>query len=260
MYENILLEREDSLAILSVNRPKALNALNAATIREIGQAIDEIAADSAIRALIITGAGEKAFVAGADISEINHITSSMQGMQTSQSLHGVFDQIAAMNKVTIAAINGYALGGGLELALGCDIRVASTNAQLGLPEVNLGLIPGWGGALRLQRIVGTSMAKYLVMTGERISADEALRLGIVQKVYPAEELMAEARKLALTIGNNAPLATAAAKRLLNAGSEMPLRDAIQLEQALFGHLTATEDCKEGTTAFLERRKPEWQGK
>ena len=259
-YENILLERNGTVTVLTVNRPQALNALNQATIMELGQAIDEIAQDIASRAVVITGAGEKAFVAGADISEINTIQSSMSGMRTSQSLHDVFDKIAAMPKIVIAAINGYALGGGLELALGCDIRLASEKAQLGLPEVNLGLIPGWGGSLRLQQIVGTSMAKYLVMTGERIAVEEALRLGLVEKVYPAAELMDKALELARTIGSNAPLATSSVKRLLNAAAEMNYRSAVELEKSLFGHLTATEDCKEGTAAFLEKRQPEWKGR
>lgn len=259
-YENITLSVEEGVALLTVNRPKVLNALNKATISELGAAIAAIAADDSARAVVITGAGEKAFVAGADIAEVNSLESPIDGMRTSESLHAVFDAIAALPKVVIAAINGFALGGGLELALGCDIRLASETAQVGLPEVNLGLIPGWGGGLRLQRLVGTGMAKYLVLTGERIPAAEALRLGLVEKVYPPEELLPAAMSLARTIGGNAPLATAFAKRLLNEGAEMALRDAIRLEQSLFGHLTATDDCKEGTQAFLERRKASWSGR
>jgi enoyl-CoA hydratase len=259
-YENLLVERSEATVVITMNRPKALNALNAATIRELGRAVDEIAADQSIRAVIITGAGEKAFVAGADISEINTVESALQGTRMSESLHEVFFRMAELPQVVIAAINGFALGGGFELALACDIRLASEGAQVGLPEVTLGLVPGWGGALRLQRLVGSGMAKYLVMSGERIKADEALRLGLVEKVYPAGELLQAARDLASRIAKNAPLATALAKRLIDRGAEMSLRDAVAYETGIFGQLCATADCKEGTTAFLQKRPAEWQGK
>ncbi len=258
-YANIRFESSDGIAVITMNRPKALNALNAATISELGSAVDAIGADPSIRAVIITGAGDKAFVAGADISEINTVASALQGTQMSESLHAVFFKMAELPQVVIAAINGYALGGGFELALACDIRLASENAQVGLPEVTLGLVPGWGGALRLQRLVGTGMAKYLVLSGERIKAAEALRLGLVEKVYPAEELLAAAHALARTIIKNAPLATAMAKRLINRGAEMSLRDAVAYETGIFGQLCTTADCKEGTTAFLEKRPAAWQG-
>jgi enoyl-CoA hydratase len=259
-YENLLVERSEATVLITMNRPKALNALNAATIRELGRAVDEIAADLSIRAVIITGAGEKAFVAGADISEINTVESALQGTRMSESLHEVFFKMAELPQVVIAAINGFALGGGFELALACDIRLASEAAQVGLPEVTLGLVPGWGGALRLQRLVGSGMAKYLVMSGERIKADEALRLGLVEKVYPAGELLQAARDLAARITKNAPLATAMAKRLIDRGAEMSLRDAVAYETGIFGQLCTTADCKEGTTAFLQKRPAEWQGK
>jgi enoyl-CoA hydratase len=168
--------------------------------------------------------------------------------------------MAELPQVVIAAINGFALGGGFELALACDIRLASEGAQVGLPEVTLGLVPGWGGALRLQRLVGSGMAKYLVMSGERIKADEALRLGLVEKVYPAGELLQAARDLAARIAKNAPLATSMAKRLIDRGAEMSLRDAVAYETGIFGQLCSTADCKEGTTAFLQKRPAEWQGK
>ena len=259
-YENLLVERSEATMVITMNRPKALNALNAATIRELGRAVDEIAADPSIRAVIITGAGEKAFVAGADISEINTVESALQGTRMSESLHEVFFKMAELPQVVIAAINGFALGGGFELALACDIRLASEGAQVGLPEVTLGLVPGWGGALRLQRLVGSGMAKYLVMSGERIKADEALRLGLVEKVYPAGELLQAAHDLAARIAKNAPLATAMAKRLIDRGAEMGLRDAVAYETGIFGQLCSTADCKEGTTAFLQKRPAEWQGK
>lgn len=259
-YENILFERTDGVVVVTMNRPRALNALNAATISELNRAVDAIAADPTIRALIITGSGEKAFVAGADITEINKVESALQGTRMSESLHEVLFKLSELPQVVIAAINGYALGGGFELALACDIRLASENVQVGLPEVSLGLIPGWGGALRLQRLVGLGMATYLVMSGERIKADEALRLGLVEKVYPADQLMPAAHELVQKIAKNAPLATAMAKRLINRGAEMSLRDAIAYETGIFGQLCTTADCKEGTAAFLEKRPAEWQGK
>ncbi|KPL90326.1 enoyl-CoA hydratase/isomerase family protein [Herpetosiphon geysericola] len=259
-FENIVFEINEHVAVITVNRPKALNALNSATIRELGQAVDQLAQDSSVRALIITGAGEKAFVAGADISEVNSIESSLQGSQMSEALHAVLWKLGELPQVTIAAINGFALGGGFELALGCDIRLASEQAQVGLPEVGLGLVPGWGGALRVQRLAGTGVAKYLVLTGERISASEAQRLGLIEKIVPAAELLDEAHKLAAKVAKNAPLATALAKRLINRGAEMSLRDAIAYENGIFGQLCMTEDVKEGTSAFLEKRAAKWQGK
>ena len=259
-YEHILFEQNEHTVVITMNRPKALNALNAATIRDLNAAMDAIAADPSIWAVIITGAGEKAFVAGADITEINTVDSALQGTRMSESLHDVFFKMAELPQVVIAAINGYALGGGFELVLACDIRLASENAQVGLPEVTLGLVPGWGGALRLERLVGTGMAKYLVMSGERINAAEALRLGLVEKVYPADQLLLAAHELAQKITRNAPLATAAAKRLINRGAEMSLRDAVAYETGIFGQLCTTADCKEGTAAFIEKRPAEWQGK
>ncbi|HEY1016419.1 MAG TPA: enoyl-CoA hydratase-related protein [Herpetosiphonaceae bacterium] len=259
-YENITLERDGEVAVLTINRPKVLNALNSATIHEIEKAIEEVAADDAVRGLVITGAGDKAFAAGADIGELNALPSAYEGMALSARDHEILLKLAELPKVVIAAINGYALGGGFELALGCDIRLASATAQVGLPEVTLGLIPGWGGALRMARLIGPGMTKYLVMSGERLAAEEAQRLGIVEKVYPPEELLPAAVALARKIGANAPLATAAAKQLIDRGEDMSLRDAIAYETGLFGHLTATEDCKEGTAAFLARRKAEWKAK
>lgn len=259
-YENILVERAEGYAILTLNRPKVLNALNTATIHEIERAVDELAADSATRAVIITGAGDKAFAAGADIGELNALQSAVEGTRLSENDQRLLFKMADLPIIFIAAINGYALGGGFELALGCDLRLAADTAQVGLPEIKLGLIPGWGGTQRTLRLAGPAIAKYLILTGEHIKAQEALELGLVEKIYPAAELMDRAKELAAKIAGMPPLSIAAAKQLINRGQEMALRDACAYESALFGELTATEDCKEGTAAFLEKRKPVWKGR
>ena len=257
-YENILVEQHDAVVTITLNRPKALNALNAATIKEISTAIDGL--DASVRVVVFTGAGEKAFVAGADISEINSTANIQQGMAMSENTHALYLKLSEIPQIVIAAINGFALGGGFELALACDMRIASDKAQIGLPEINLGLIPGWGGAVRLQRLVGTGMAKYLVLTGERINAEEAFRLGLVEKVVPADQLITTVNELATKLSKQAPLAVNAAKRLITRAADMNLRDAIAYEVALFGQLTISEDMKEGTSAFLEKRAANWQGK
>ncbi|HEY0607865.1 MAG TPA: enoyl-CoA hydratase-related protein [Herpetosiphonaceae bacterium] len=259
-YEHILLERDGAVAIVMINRPKQLNALSQAVLREVDAALDELATDDAVRAIILTGSGDRAFAAGADIGELAALESATQGRSLATRSHQLGRKMADLDKPIIAAINGFALGGGLELALACDFRLASDTAQVGLPEVTLGIIPGWGGTQRLPRLVGPGMAKLLMMTGERIDAAEALRLGIVERVYPQAELLDAAKQLAQKLAGLPPLSIAAIKQAVNRGLNMTLDDANMYEAGLFAELTATQDCKEGTRAFLEKRKPEWQGR
>jgi enoyl-CoA hydratase len=259
-YENIIFERDGAVATITVNREKVLNAMNEATTAEIYRALREVEEDAGLRVAIITGKGEKAFVAGADINELRAKPSATAARAMSEKSHEVGLFIARMSKVVIAAINGFALGGGCELAMSCDIRLAADTARLGQPEINLGIMPGWGGTQRLTRLVGPGMSKLLNLTGDLITAEEALRIGLVERVYPAGELMAAARALAAQIAAKAPLAVAAIKQAVNRGMDMPLAEACMFESALFGEIVATEDAKEGTGAFLEKRKPTWHGR
>jgi enoyl-CoA hydratase len=207
-----------------------------------------------------TGSGERAFAAGADIGELTQLESATQGRILALRSHELGRKMADLPKPIIAVINGFALGGGLELALACDVRLASDTAQVGLPEVTLGIIPGWGGTQRLPRVVGPSMAKLLMMTGERIDAQEALRIGLVERVHPQAELLDAAKQLATKLAGLPPLSIAAIKQAVNRGLNMALDDANMYEASLFAEMTVTQDCKEGTRAFLEKRKPEWQGR
>jgi enoyl-CoA hydratase len=259
-YENIIFKQADGIAILTINRPQALNALNMATIRELCAAIDEIAAVDTIHALIITGAGDRAFVAGADIREFSAIDSAMAGTQLSQVAHAVLQRLVELPKPVIAAINGFALGGGLELALACDIRIAAESAELGFPEITLGLIPGWGGTTRLVRLVGPGRAKLMIMSGERISAAEAMDIGIVERVVPSATVMAHALQVASRFTSLPVLAMAAAKQSINRAHDMALADANAYESVLFGQLSVTEDAREGARAFVEKRPPHWKGR
>jgi enoyl-CoA hydratase len=259
-YEHILLDRDGAVATITLNRPKQLNALSQAVLGEISAALDELANDDAVRAIILTGSGDRAFAAGADIGELAQLESPTQGRILASRSHHLGRKMADLNKPIIAAINGFALGGGLELALACDIRIASDTAQLGLPEVTLGIIPGWGGTQRLPRLVGPGMAKLMMMSGDRIDAAEALRLGIIERVYPQAELIRAVKELAQKLAAMPPLSIAAIKQAVNRGLNMALDDANMYEAGLFAELTATQDCKEGTRAFLEKRKPEWQGR
>lgn len=259
-YETIVLERDGATALITLNRPKQLNALNQTVIGELSAALDELAADESVRALILTGSGDRAFAAGADISELAEMDSATQGRLMAKRSHLLGRKMADLPKPIIAAVNGFALGGGLELALACDFRLASETAQVGLPEVTLGIIPGWGGTQRLPRLVGPGMAKLLMMTGERIDAAEALRIGIVERVYPQAELLDAAKQLAQKLAGLPPLSIAAVKHAVNHGLNMSLDDANMFEAGLFAELTVTQDSKEGTRAFLEKRKPEWQGR
>jgi len=258
-YENLVYALENGIARLTMNRPEKLNALNRKTMEELDAAIDAFSADDAAKALVITGAGAKAFVAGADINELARQT-PREGKDYSLFGQRVLRKIETCRKPTIAAINGFALGGGLELALSCHMRVAAEGAKVGLPEVTLGIIPGFGGTQRLPRLVGRGMALQLILTGEMIKAEEALRIGLVNKVVPAESLMAEATSMAATILERGPVAVEFAIDAVNRGLEMPLEEGLFLEAGLFGLLTTSEDMKEGTRAFLEKRKPSFSGR
>ncbi len=259
-YENIQFQADGPVATITITREKVRNALNRATVAEIGTALRAVDADDTLRVAIITGAGDKAFAAGADIGELRALPNAATAREMSERSHQLGLYIAQMPKIVIAAINGFALGGGLELAMSCDIRVAADTARLGQPEINLGIIPGWGGTQRLTRLVGLGMSRLLNLTGEMISAEEACRIGLVERVYPAAELQAAARTLAQQIAAKAPLAVAAIKQAINRGMEMPLAEACMYEAALFGGIVATEDAKEGTSAFLEKRQAEWKGR
>ena len=258
-YENLLLARDGAVAVLTLNRPEKLNALNARTIDELRRALLELRHDEAVRAVVITGAGEKAFVAGADIAELASGT-PVSGRELALRGQHVFDLVEHLGKPTIAAINGVALGGGCELAMACTFRIAADTARLGQPEINLGIIPGYGGTQRLPRLIGRDRAMDLVLTGRHVPADEALALGLVTRVVPAAALMAEAMALATTLAAKAPVALRLAMEAITRGLEMPLADACAYEATLFGLAMATDDMKEGTRAFLEKRKPAFTGR
>ena len=250
---HILLEKKDHVAIATVNRPKALNALNSEVLNDLNTLLDEIAADPEIRVLVLTGSGEKAFVAGADIGEMSTLTKA-EGEAFGKKGNDVFRKLETLPIPAIAAVNGYALGGGCELAMACDIRLCSDTAVFGQPETGLGITPGFGGTQRLARLVGSGMAKQLIYSARNIKADEALRIGLCNAVYPAEELMPAAEKLAETIAKNAPIAVRACKKAINEGLEMPMDEAVALEEKLFGSCFETADQKEGMRAFLEKRR------
>ena len=258
-FENILVTVEAPVAIVTLNRPNVLNALRGALLAELSVALVELDAHPDVRAVVITGAGEKAFAAGADISELKALASAGAGADQARMGQSLTRQIERMRKPVIMAVNGFALGGGCEVAMAGDIMIASENAKFGQPEVNLGLIPGYGGSQRTTRLVGKGMAMYLCLTGEMIDAQEALRIGLVQKVVPQAELLNEAKRIASTIASKAPLAITACKRAINNGAHLSIDDALELEALEFGALVDTEDIKEGTGAFLEKRKPTWQG-
>ena len=258
-FENILLEKKNAIAYVTVNRPKVLNALNMATMEELGAAFLDIRNDSSIRVAILTGAGEKAFVAGADIGELAK-QNPVSGKEFAHRGQAVLDLIENLGKPVIACINGFALGGGCELALACSMRLASDNAKLGQPEVKLGIIPGYGGTQRLPRLVGKGLALQMVLSGEMITAQEAHRIGLVNEVTAAAELIPRAEAIAAKIIANAPLAVQYAMEAVNKGMEMSLSEGLYLEAVLFGVSCATEDKKEGTTAFLEKRTAVFKGK
>jgi enoyl-CoA hydratase len=259
-FQNIRFAAEGPVALITIAREQVRNALSAATVAEIHAALQAVERDEGLRAVVLTGAGERAFAAGADIGELRAQPSAEAARRFSEQTHEVGLFIGRMRKPVIAAINGFALGGGLELAMSCDIRLAADTARMGQPEINLGLIPGWGGTQRLPRLVGPAAAKLLCLTGEMIDAQEALRLGLVERVVPAAQLMEAALALAGQIAAKAPLAVAAAKQAINRGLDMPLAEGCMYEAAVFGALVVTEDGREGTTAFLEKRQATWRGK
>jgi enoyl-CoA hydratase len=256
--ENIRLEMEGPLAILTVSRPKQLNALNSQTLREMEVALHSLAQNAQIRALIVTGAGDKAFVAGADISEMVNLTPQQAGALSGLG-HRVVHLMESLSFPTIAAVNGYAFGGGCELALCCDLIYASQNAKFGLPEVGLGVIPGFGGTQRLTRLVGRVRAKELIFTGEPIDAAKAQEIGLVLEVIPSDRLMDHCKDIAAKVGSKAPLAVSQAKRVIEDGSDQHLRGGNELERHAFAILFSSDDQTEGMRAFLEKRKPVFKG-
>jgi enoyl-CoA hydratase/carnithine racemase len=258
-YENILLEKKNAIAYVTVNRPKVLNALNMATMEELRTALTDIKNDAGVRVAILTGSGEKAFIAGADIGELAR-HDAVSGKEYTHRGQSVLDLIENLGKPVIACINGFALGGGCEIAMACTMRLASTNAKLGQPEVKLGIIPGYGGTQRLPRLVGKGIAMQLVLAGEMISAEEAHRIGLVNEVTAPVELIPRAEAIAQKIIANAPLAVQYAMEAVNRGLDMTLFDGLFLEATLFGVCCATEDKREGTTAFLEKRPAAFKGK
>jgi enoyl-CoA hydratase len=256
----ILLSREhDGIAIITVNRPDRLNALDAETIGSLGAVVRELRDDSGVRAVILTGAGEKAFVAGADIAELARM-GPIDGVHVSRAGQDVFRTVERLPKPAIAAVNGFALGGGLELAMACHIRIASTRAKFGLPEVKLGIIPGYGGTARLPRLVGRGRALELILTGEMIDAAEAFRIGLVNRVEEPAALMDAALDMARKIAANGPIALALAIEAVDRGMTTTIDDAQTLESRLFGLLAATEDMREGMQAFIEKRKAGFRGR
>jgi enoyl-CoA hydratase len=258
-FNNLIFEQKKNIAFIIINRPDKLNALNKETLSEIGQAFDEIKNDDSIRGVIITGSGEKAFVAGADILEISTLD-NISGTEFALEGQEVFNKIEQCKIPVVAAVNGFALGGGCELALACHIRYASENAKFGQPEVNLGIIPGFGGTQRLSRIIGKGRALELLMSGNMVDADEALRIGLVNKVLAQSELIAESEKLLNTILSKGPYAVSMIIEAVNEGLDKKLDAALNHEANLFGQTCATEDMREGTIAFLEKRKSDFKGK
>jgi enoyl-CoA hydratase len=257
--DTILLDREeDGIAIITVNRPDKLNALNAETVRQLDSRLREARDDDAVRVIILTGSGPKAFVAGADIAELSRM-GPIDGVGVSREGQATFRMLESLSKPVIGAINGFALGGGLELALACHVRLASTRAKFGLPEVKLGIIPGYGGTIRLPRLVGRGRALELMLTGEMIDAEEAYRIGLVNRAVEPEALMDAARDMARKMIANGPIAIALALESVDRGMSTTIDDAQVLESNLFGLLASTDDMREGMSAFLEKRKAEFKG-
>jgi enoyl-CoA hydratase len=257
-FENVLLDKSDSIAVVTINRPDKLNALNAATVAELDRAFRDAAADDDVRGVIVTGAGEKAFVAGADIGELARM-GPIDGVAVSRLGQDAFRFLETMGKPVIAAVNGFALGGGMELALACHLRVASEKAKFGLPEVKLGIIPGYGGTIRLPRIVGRGRALELILTGEMIDAAEAYRIGLANRVVAPGTTLDEARALMAKILGNGPVALRLALESVEHGWDASMREGLTLESSLFGLLATTSDMREGMGAFLEKRAAAFKG-
>lgn len=258
-YENLLFDVNEQIARITFNRPQVLNALNQKTMSELDSCLARVRDDKAVRAVILTGAGDKAFIAGADINELAKCT-PVDGKETSLTGQRICRNLEMLGKPVIAAINGFALGGGCELALCCNLRIASKTARIGQPEVKLGILPGYGGSQRLARLCGKAIAHELILTGEMISADEALRIGLVNRVVEPAELIPTCEQIAKKIIVNAPLAVKFAMEAIEHGFEMPQEEGLFLEASLFGLCCATEDMREGMRAFLEKRHPNFQGK
>jgi len=258
-YKNLILEQNGAIAVLTINRPKALNALNADTLTELSTVFDELGRDSSVKVVVLTGSGEKAFVAGADIAQMKEFN-ALEGRRFGQLGQSTFRKLELLSQPVIAAINGFALGGGCELAMACDIRLASETAKFGQPEVTLGLTAGFGGTQRLPRIVGTGVASELLFTGDIIDAQEAYRIGLVNHVYPSDKLLEEALKLANRIAGRAPAAVQLSKSAIQRGINMDLDSAVAYEAEVFALTFSTQDQKEGCGAFLERRKPVFEGR
>jgi enoyl-CoA hydratase/carnithine racemase len=259
MLANALYEKKGAIAYVTVNRPKVLNALNTPTWKDLRTAFEDARDDTAIRGVILTGAGNKAFIAGADISELAHVA-AFEAEQSSRFGQEVLDLIENLGKPVIAAVNGFALGGGCETAMACTIRIAVETAKFGQPEVTLGLVPGGGGTQRLPRLVGKGRALHLILSGEMIGAQEAFRIGLVNEVVPAADLITRAEAILNKIASNAPIAVKFALEAANKGLETSQGEGLLLEASYFGLCAATEDKKEGTTAFLEKRAPQFQGR
>jgi enoyl-CoA hydratase/carnithine racemase len=258
-YQHLLVDRDGAVAVITINRPDKRNALSNETIDELRRAVLAVKHDDGVRAVIITGSGDKAFIAGADINELA-VQTPVGGREHSHRGQHVLDLIETMGKPVVAAINGVALGGGCELAMACTIRIAADTARLGQPEINLGLMPGYAGSQRLPRLIGKGRALELLLTGDAISAAEAHRIGLVNRVVPAAELAAEARKLAASLAEKAPIASHYIIDAVHRGLEMSSTEAQLYEATLFGLISTTEDMREGTKAFLEKRKPQFKGK
>ncbi len=258
-FDNLLLDRDGATAAITLNRPKVLNALDSQTLDELRRAILELQRDGSVRAVVLTGAGEKAFAAGADINELA-VQTPAGGREHALRGQHVLNLIENMGKPVIAAINGYALGGGCELAMACTLRIAADTARLGQPEITLGLLPGYAGTQRLPRLVGKGRAMEMILTGVAISADEAQRIGLVNRVVPAADLIVEAKKLAAQLASSAPIAVGYIINAINKGTEMSFAEACQYEATLFGLVASTEDMREGTAAFLQKRKAAFTGR
>jgi enoyl-CoA hydratase len=258
-FDNVLLERDGAVAIVTVNRPNVLNALNAQTLDELRRVMLDLKHDDSAHAVVLTGAGDKSFVAGADINELA-VQTPTSGREHALRGQHVLDLIENLGKPVIAAINGYALGGGCELAMACTLRLAADTAKIGQPEINLGLIPGYAGTQRLSRLVGKGRAMEIILTGAPISAHEAERIGLVNRVVPAADLMTAAKQLASALAKQAPIAMRYIINAINKGLEMPFAEGCVFEATLFGLVASTDDMREGTRAFLEKRKPEFKGK
>lgn len=257
-YNNLILEINDGIAVLKFNRPKALNALNSETLDELKKACESLYMNQDVRVVIVTGEGEKAFVAGADIVEMKDMT-AIEGMDFSQRGHESISMLENIDKPTIAAVNGFALGGGFEVALACDFIYASEKAKMGFPETTLGILPGFGGTQRAAKVCGLAKAKELVFTGKMINAQEAYEMGLVNKVLPADKLMEEVMAVATAIKNNGPFGVRLAKECITRSYYMSMDQALMMEAKDFGLCFATKDQKEGMTAFVEKRKPAYTG-